>query len=93
LKFLLEKFNGNVDLSLAAYNAGENLVARLGRIPSNSETTNYVKKIRAIYPKNAVSLTVPEAYSAQAPQPEPQPIFRSVDQRGVIHFSNVEPPR
>jgi soluble lytic murein transglycosylase-like protein len=34
LKFLLQKFNGNVELSLAAYNAGENLVQRLGRIPS-----------------------------------------------------------
>src|SRR5437867_5422144 len=49
LRFLLEKFNGNVDLSLAAYNAGENLVERLGRIPQIPETTNYVRRIRSIY--------------------------------------------
>ena len=53
LKFLLQKFNGNLDLSLAAYNAGENLVGRLGRIPPIPETTNYVRKIRAIYKKSA----------------------------------------
>jgi transglycosylase-like protein with SLT domain len=53
LKFLLDKFNGNLDLSLAAYNAGENLVERLGRIPPIPETTNYVRKIRAIYKKKA----------------------------------------
>src|SRR2546430_3323107 len=40
-------------LSLAAYNAGENLVERLGRIPSIPETTNYVRKIRAIYKKKS----------------------------------------
>src|SRR6266852_2765467 len=51
LKFLLEKFNGNLDLSLAAYNAGENLVERLGRIPPIAETTNYVRRVRAKYVK------------------------------------------
>src|SRR2546428_10311510 len=47
LKFLLDKFKGNLDLSLAAYNAGENLVERLGRIPPIPETTNYVRQVRA----------------------------------------------
>jgi hypothetical protein len=51
IKYLLEMFGGNVDLSLAAYNAGENLVARLGRIPPYPETRNYVRKIRAVYSK------------------------------------------
>ena len=51
IKYLLNMFEGNVDLSLAAYNAGENLVARLGRIPPYPETRNYVRKIRALYTK------------------------------------------
>src|SRR5213592_3164454 len=59
LKFLLEKFYGNLDLSLAAYNAGENLVERLGRIPSIPETTNYVRKIRAIYKKKSAPIVTP----------------------------------
>src|SRR4051812_26894447 len=58
IKYLLEMFGGNVDLSLAAYNAGENLVARLGKIPPYPETRNYVRKIRAVYTKpSTASLT------------------------------------
>ncbi len=103
LKFLLEKFNGDLDLSLAAYNAGENLVGRLGRIPQITETTNYVRKVRANYAKKptpvvaqAASAPTPAAAARQEPvkeaKPEAPPIFRSVDERGVVHFSNVGPP-
>jgi soluble lytic murein transglycosylase-like protein len=92
LKFLLEKFNGDLDLSLAAYNAGENLVERLGRIPAIPETTNYVRKVRAIYKKKSAPVTVPNgssaAISAQAPSSK---IYKTVDSRVVVHFSNIEP--
>jgi soluble lytic murein transglycosylase-like protein len=94
LKFLLEKFNGDLDLSLAAYNAGENVVERLGRVPSIPETTNYVRRIRAIYKKKSapvVGTTSKPAVTATADQ-EPSKIFRMVDSRGVVHFSNIEPP-
>src|SRR6266550_3913880 len=64
LKFLLQKFNGNLDLSLAAYNAGENLVEKLGRIPAIPETTNYVRKIRAIYAKKSAPGTPAAPVSA-----------------------------
>ena len=113
LKFLLEKFNGNLDLSLAAYNAGENLVERLGRIPPIPETTNYVRRVRANYTKRTAPLITPappaktaevraaarSAPAAPAVQPpvkqakqETPSIFRTVDDRGVVHFSNVGPP-
>src|SRR5262249_45486606 len=49
LRFLLDKFDGNLELSLAAYNAGENAVQRFGRIPPIPETQDYVRRIRAIY--------------------------------------------
>src|SRR5262245_30056244 len=91
LKFLLEKFNGNLDLSLAAYNAGENLVERLGRIPSISETRNYVQKVRAIYKRGAAPVARDVAPSARS-SAEPARIFKMVDARGVVHFSNIEPP-
>lgn len=42
---LLKRFNNNVELALAAYNSGENRVARLGRIPRIRETQRYVKRI------------------------------------------------
>lgn len=49
LRDMLKLFNGNVALSLAAYNAGPTLVKRLQRIPANTETVGYVKKVLAHY--------------------------------------------
>tara|TARA_B100000809_G_scaffold240994_1_gene263815 strand:+ start:4478 stop:5062 length:585 start_codon:yes stop_codon:yes gene_type:complete len=45
---LLEMFDDDVSLSLAAYNAGENAVKRYGRIPPYPETQNYVRKVLAL---------------------------------------------
>jgi soluble lytic murein transglycosylase-like protein len=100
LKFLLEKFNGNLDLSLAAYNAGENLVQRLGRVPAIPETRNYVRKVLGSYRTKSTPLTAPTAAQAPSSTPaaapvsasEPPKIYRTVDARGVVHFSNIEPP-
>jgi soluble lytic murein transglycosylase-like protein len=50
LRFLLDTFNGDVDLVLAGYNAGENAVIRSGyQVPRYRETQNYVKNISARY--------------------------------------------
>jgi soluble lytic murein transglycosylase-like protein len=50
LKFLMEKFGHNVQLVLAAYNAGEDAVARNGgRIPPFAETLAYVPKVLKVY--------------------------------------------
>jgi len=94
LKFLLAKFNGNLDLSLAAYNAGENVVERLGRIPSIPETTDYVRKVRSIYQGKSTAFVASSGSPATetATRPEPQKIFKTVDSRGVVYFSNIEPP-
>jgi soluble lytic murein transglycosylase-like protein len=94
MKFLLEKFNGNLDLSLAAYNAGENLVERLGRVPPIAETREYVRKVRANYGRTSAAA----AKAAQVAPPETQkPVskqtFRTVDERGVVYFSNGAPPK
>jgi len=108
MKFLLDKFKGDLDLSLAAYNAGENLVGRIGRIPPIPETLNYVRKVRARYGRvsmpampaiaamTASAATVPAVGSVAGVVGPIQPreeLFRSVDERGVVYFSNVAPEK
>lgn len=50
LRDLLNMFPGELELALAAYNAGEGAVLRAGnRIPNFKETQNYVKSVMALY--------------------------------------------
>jgi soluble lytic murein transglycosylase-like protein len=51
LKWLLERFNGDVSLALAGYNAGEGAVDKYKGVPPYGETQDYVKKIVATYGK------------------------------------------
>jgi soluble lytic murein transglycosylase-like protein len=52
LRDLLAMFSGNMELAVAAYNAGENAVIRYGhKIPPYAETTNYVPKVLGFYKK------------------------------------------
>jgi soluble lytic murein transglycosylase-like protein len=48
-KYLLSLFNNDLRLSLAAYNAGENIVFELGTIPPYRETVDYVRKVLNFY--------------------------------------------
>jgi len=49
LRYLLDRFNGNVPLALAAYNAGEHRVERNWALPPIEETRNYVTKVLRFY--------------------------------------------
>ena len=56
LRDLLKMFNGNIELALAGYNAGENAVIRAGhRIPPYPETMAYVPKVLSFYRSPEVS--------------------------------------
>jgi soluble lytic murein transglycosylase-like protein len=52
LRDLLLMFQGNMELAVAAYNAGENAVIRYGhKVPPYAETVNYVPKVLGFYNK------------------------------------------
>ena len=49
LRFLIQEFNGDLELVLAGYNAGEHAVARYKGIPPYRETQQYVSKVTSLY--------------------------------------------
>lgn len=64
LKWLTERFGGDIQKSLAAYNAGEGAVDRFGGIPPYPETQQYVERIFGL-----LGITVPEPPPAATPTP------------------------
>jgi soluble lytic murein transglycosylase-like protein len=60
LAWLLKRFNGDVKLALAGYNAGEGAVDKYQGVPPYPETQNYVNKIVANYGKTYHPILEPE---------------------------------
>jgi hypothetical protein len=84
LRYLLDLFDGNVSLSVAAYNAGEHAVLRTGGIPQYTETVDYVHRVTNLYdPGNQKS-----ALMRKFTEPAPATIYRLVDAQGIVHYTN-----
>lgn len=80
LKQLLENYGGDVNLTLAAYNAGSGAVARSAGIPHFAETQNYVRRITNLY-YGGFDLS-------SGPARDPVRVQR--DARGVLYISNTD---
>jgi soluble lytic murein transglycosylase-like protein len=81
IKYLLEKFNGNLTLALAAYNSGPTTVEKFGSVPPITETRQYVKKILTIYNKKDSTYTGIKTSKTE-------PIYKIVLVDGTILFTN-----
>jgi soluble lytic murein transglycosylase-like protein len=57
LRFLLDRFDNNLEYALAGYNAGENAIARAGGVPPYRETRQYVERLRNLYGKQQLQST------------------------------------
>src|SRR5205085_1204127 len=68
LRYLLDLYNGNYGLALAAYNAGEGAVQKYGGVPPYAETQNYLVLVKKHLEK-AVGARKP-----QPPAPKPEPV-------------------
>jgi soluble lytic murein transglycosylase-like protein len=82
LKALLDRYNGDLTKSLAAYNAGERAVDENGGIPPYLETQHYVQKITDAYFRPG-SGRIPTLWSAPR-----APVRREVGADGRIVFTN-----
>lgn len=66
LRWLLNKFDGNADLAVAAYNAGEGNVFKYNGVPPFRETVNYINRI-AKHIRKAIETKVIAALDPAAP--------------------------
>jgi hypothetical protein len=67
LRILANLFNGDLDLTVAAYNAGEGAVERAGGVPNYPETQDYVVRVRTYYAAYRATADVNAASTVRVP--------------------------
>jgi len=67
---LLQRFNGDLELALAAYNAGPETVHRYGKVPPYRETQAFVRRVLSIYEARSKQDTERATFTLSAPAVE-----------------------
>jgi len=80
LRYLLNKFDNNLEITLAAYNAGETVVLKCGGIPQYQETKQYVRKVLKQY----------QSYKKK--KVSDNEVYFFVDEENVLHITNTSGP-
>lgn len=79
LRYLLDRFHGDLALALAAYNAGEHRVDQYRTLPPIDETRHYVTKVLRFYRAflfNAIRTSSPRVSSSmRVSRPQPLPAW------------------
>jgi soluble lytic murein transglycosylase-like protein len=81
LRYLLDRYPGNVPFAVAAYNAGEGAVDAHRGIPPYAETQQYVQRV----------LQTGAAWSGRTVGPLPRSIYRYAGPDGSVTYSNLPP--
>ncbi len=93
---LLDKYKGDARLSLAAYNAGEKIVDRMGDVPNYPETQEYIRRILgAVRPAGAAGAPEKRAIGTGALPPEALGIAPPAPAQwrpGAVPAPNAPPP-
>lgn len=99
LRQLLDQFQGDLTLALAAYNAGENAVLRYRGVPPYQETREYVKKVLSLYQRtreepSKIRVASASSRATESPSPPPPPppaLYKALEASGAVLYSNIPP--